>query len=74
MRNVTVSKQAEIKIEHLIKEPNHPRQKSGDLESLTVSIKSDGIINPVTVVKGNEDLYHVIDGYRRVEVAKSLGD
>ena len=63
----------EIRIDQLTKSPNHPRQERGDLEGLTRSIRKDGIINPIVVQKVEEGCYHIIDGDRRVEVAKTLG-
>ena len=73
MEKTSINTIKELQIKQLIKEPNHPRKESGNLDSLLQSIKKDGIISPVTVVKVNENVYHVIDGYRRVEVAKKLG-
>lgn len=62
-----------IKIETLIKDPNHPRKESGNLESLITSLRHDGLLTPITVVKVAEDKYHVVDGWRRVEAAKAMG-
>ncbi|WP_020590031.1 ParB/RepB/Spo0J family partition protein [Desulfobacter curvatus] len=61
-----------IKLENLIKDPNHPRQESGNLESLTESLKCNGLLNPITVVKVAEDKYHVVDGWRRIEALKTM--
>ena len=73
MESVTKTNLVEVNINQLIKEPNHPRQESGNLDSLITSVKKDGILSPITVIKVNESVYHVIDGDRRVEVAKKLG-
>jgi len=62
-----------IKIETLIKDPNHPRKESGNLESLIKSLRHDGLLTPITVVEVAEDKYHVVDGWRRVEAAKAMG-
>ena len=72
MSNVTASKQTEIKIEQLIKDPNHPRQESGNLKSLIKSLKHDGLLTPITVVNVAEDKYHVVDGWRRIEALKTM--
>ena len=73
MRNVTASKQTEIKIEQLIKDPNHPRKESGNLESLISSIRHDGLMTPISAAKVSDEKYHVVDGWRRVEAAKAMG-
>jgi len=62
-----------IAIETLIKDPNHPRQKSGDLRSLSTSIRHDGLMTPISVAKVGDDKYHVIDGWRRIEALKGMG-
>ncbi|MBU1387753.1 MAG: ParB/RepB/Spo0J family partition protein [Proteobacteria bacterium] len=64
---------AEIKIGQLSKDPNHPRLERGDLEALTKSIRHDGIMNPIVVQKIADNSYHILDGDRRAEVAKTLG-
>lgn len=61
-----------LKIETLIKDPNHPRKESGNLETLITSLRHDGLMNPITVVKVADDKYHVVDGWRRVEAAKAM--
>ena len=73
MKDVTASKQAEIKIEQLIKDPNHPRLKSGNLESLIASIRHDGLMTPISAAKVSDDKYHVFEGWRRVEALKAMG-
>ena len=73
MRNVTASNQAEIKIEQLIKDPNHPRLTSGNLESLISSIRHDGLMTPISIAKVSDDKYHVFEGWRRVEALKAMG-
>ncbi|MCK5685874.1 ParB N-terminal domain-containing protein, partial [bacterium] len=51
MESVTKTNLVEVNINQLIKEPNHPRQESGNLDSLITSVKKDGILSPVTVIK-----------------------
>jgi ParB/RepB/Spo0J family partition protein len=62
-----------IAIETLTRDPNHPRQTSGDLKSLIASIRHEGLISPISVAKTGDGQYHVIDGWRRVEALKQLG-
>ena len=73
MENVTKTNMVEVNINDLNKDPNHPRQERGDLESLTKSIRHDGIINPIVVQKTAEGQFLIIDGDRRAGVAKTLG-
>jgi len=73
MENVTKTNLVEVSINDLNKDPNHPRQERGDLEALTKSIRHDGIMNPPIVQKVAEGKCLIIDGDRRVEVAKTLG-
>jgi len=73
MEKVTLSTMENIQVKCLSKDPNHPRQNLGDLESLTQSIRHQGIINPLFVRKVNENSYLVFEGGRRLEVAILLG-
>lgn len=73
MEKTSINQINELPIKQLIKEPNHPRQESGNLGSLITSVQKDGIISPITAIKVEENIYHVIDGDRRVEAAKKLG-
>ncbi len=72
MESVTKTNLVEININDLNKDPNHPRQERGNLEGLTRSIRHDGIMNPIVVQKIAEGSYLIIDGDRRVKVAKTL--
>lgn len=65
----------EIPINNLVKDPNHPRQESGNPETLVLSLQTDGLLTPVSVMKKEDDenLY-VIDGWRRVQILKDLGE
>ena len=63
-----------LPIEKLIANPNQPRQdfNKEDLEDLTRSIASRGIIQPiiVRVSKENNDLYQIVAGERRWRAAQ----
>ncbi|NTV12336.1 MAG: ParB/RepB/Spo0J family partition protein [Desulfobulbaceae bacterium] len=52
---------------------NHPRKNMGDMKSLVMSISNSGMLEPVTVNQGEDGLYTIIDGARRLDVAKKLG-
>lgn len=48
------------------------RQDNGDLSDLTESIKTHGLINPITIMEA-DDGYILIAGFRRLCAAKSIG-
>ncbi len=73
-----------IKTEELFPHPDNPRKDLGDLTELTESIRKNGIMQNLTVVKGhfeqgkitNEwkpDGYTIIIGHRRCAAAKEAG-
>ncbi len=53
--------------------PNNPRKDLGDLSELTESIKKNGIMQNLTVVKNEGGGYTVIIGHRRLAAAKAAG-
>lgn len=53
--------------------PNNPRKDLGDLSELTESIKKNGIMQNLTVVKNEGSGYTVIIGHRRLAAAKAAG-
>lgn len=62
-----------IEIERLLPHPQNPRKNLGDLSELAESIKKNGILQNLTVVKADEDKYTVIIGHRRCAAAKLAG-
>ena len=64
-----------IPIEQLEHHPENPRKDLGDLSELTESIRKNGIMQNLTVVKNKfvPDLYTVVIGNRRMEAAKAAG-
>lgn len=61
-----------IPIEQLLHHPQNPRLDLGDLTELAESIKSQGVLQNLTVVP-EEDHYLVLIGNRRMEAAKLAG-
>lgn len=51
----------------------NPRNDLGDLTELSESIKAQGILQNLTVVKGMDDMYTVVIGHRRLAAAKLAG-
>jgi len=64
----------ELPLEKIIPNPDQPRKNFSDeaIQSLAQSIKSYGIIQPITVSKKGE-FYEIIAGERRYRAAKLLG-
>ena len=62
-----------IPIEQLMHHPQNPRLDLGDLTELTESIKSQGILQNLTVVPNEDGGYLVLIGNRRMEAAKQAG-
>ena len=62
-----------IEIDKLLPHPKNPRKNLGDLSELADSIKKNGILQNLTVVKADEDKYTVIIGHRRCAAAKLAG-
>lgn len=61
-----------IPIDNLLHHPQNPRLDLGDLTELTESIKSQGVLQNLTVVP-EADHYLVLIGNRRMEAAKLAG-
>lgn len=62
-----------IEIDRLLPHPQNPRKNLGDLSELADSIKKNGILQNLTVVRADEDKYTVIIGHRRCAAAKLAG-
>jgi ParB/RepB/Spo0J family partition protein len=64
----------ELSIEQLTVPMSHPRRNSGDMETLQNSIRKNGLLEPLTVSKTEDDnSYIVIDGTRRLTVLVEFG-
>jgi len=64
-----------IPVERLEHHPENPRKDLGDLTELAESIKANGVMQNLTVVKNHfaPDVYTVVIGNRRMEAAKLAG-
>lgn len=64
----------DLDINKIIPNKNQPRKTFDDkaLEELSISIKSYGIIQPITVRKIYDDIYEIIAGERRFRAAKLI--
>ncbi|MBQ6946765.1 MAG: ParB/RepB/Spo0J family partition protein [Clostridia bacterium] len=63
-----------LSVDKLYPHPDNPRKDLGDLSELAESIKSNGILQNLTVVPGEDaEHYMVIIGHRRMAAAKKAG-
>lgn len=62
-----------IDIGRIYEHPQNPRKDLGDLEELAESIRQNGILQPLTVVKCEDGNYTVVMGHRRLGAAKEAG-
>lgn len=66
-----------LDVNEIYPHPNNPRKELGDLTELSESIKLKGIMQNLTVVRGNDkdqnSGYTVIIGHRRLAAAKQAG-
>ena len=65
----------EVPIEFIYANPNQPRTEFDDesLEELAASIRTNGIISPITLRKLDDDHYQIIAGERRYRASKLAG-
>jgi ParB/RepB/Spo0J family partition protein len=66
---------AEIPLKAIVESPSNPRKTFGDMEALTESIRSKGILQPVTVRQqpGAPSGFELVVGARRFRAAKAAG-
>ncbi|MGN7613982.1 ParB/RepB/Spo0J family partition protein [Magnetococcales bacterium HHB-1] len=64
-----------IPLENIVPNPDQPRTifNKKELSSLSESIKEHGMIQPITVRKGEDEKYTIIAGERRYHAVKKLG-
>ena len=62
----------EIRLDNLIPNPNNPRKDIGDITELTESIKTNGIMQNLTVMEDEEN-FIVLIGHRRLAAAMEAG-
>ena len=61
MKNAIIN----IDIKKIYPNPEQPRKTFENIEDLALTIKYNGLINPITVVKSDEDSYMIVSGERR---------
>lgn len=71
----TVNKVVAIPVENIIPNPNQPRREfdEEEIKQLALSIYENGLLQPVSLRKVNEDKYELIAGERRYRACVMLG-
>ena len=65
-----------LSVENILPHPDNPRKDLGDLSELAASIKENGVLQNLTVVRSGhpkQDVYTCIIGHRRLAAAKIAG-
>jgi ParB family chromosome partitioning protein len=62
-----------LPVSQLFSYPDNPRKDVGDVSELADSIRSNGILQNLTVVQRSQNVYSVIIGHRRLAAAKKAG-
>lgn len=70
MKNTNI---AEIPLSSIFPHPDNPRKNLGDLTELTESLRTNGVLQNLTVVQNEDYTYTVIIGHRRLAAAKLAG-
>ena len=62
----------EVDINKIFSNPKNPRINinQNELQELALSIKTHGLINPITVVEADNNQYMIVSGHRRFEALK----
>lgn len=64
----------DIEVSRLHPHPNNPRKNIGNIEELTESVRTNGIMQNLTVIPSDtEGGYTVLIGHRRLEAARAAG-
>lgn len=75
MNKKSLYKYQELPLSRIQEDSNQPRQgfgTKGDKNRLKKSIQEHGILQPIEVSQSEDDVYTIIDGHRRYNVAKEL--
>lgn len=62
-----------IRADQLYPHPDNPRKNLGDITELTESIRTNGILQNLTVVPFEDDKYQIVIGHRRFAAGKAAG-
>jgi ParB family chromosome partitioning protein len=72
-KNIKILKNfLEVDINKIFSNPKNPRINinQNELDELALSIKTHGLINPITVVEADNNQYMIVSGHRRFEALK----
>lgn len=72
VRTTGVSAFSELELHKVYPNPNQPRKNFTDIDELANSIKTNGLIQPIAVVKDDNGKYMIISGERRYRACCTL--
>ncbi|MFA9379485.1 MAG: ParB/RepB/Spo0J family partition protein [Acetanaerobacterium sp.] len=74
-REKTINRVIEVPVENILPNPAQPRKgmRQEELQSLAVSIKENGVLQPLTVRRIRESVFELIAGERRLRAAMLAG-
>src|SRR5438552_7461290 len=62
-----------VSVHKLIEDPRNERKTFRNMDGLVASVKTVGLIEPITVTPASNDGYQIITGHRRFRAAKAAG-
>ncbi|MDZ4779645.1 MAG: ParB/RepB/Spo0J family partition protein [Planctomycetia bacterium] len=62
-----------VSIDRLSEDPKNERRTFRNMEGLIASIKSVGLVEPITVIPTEGETYRIVTGHRRFRAAKEAG-
>jgi ParB family chromosome partitioning protein len=62
-----------VSLTKLIEDPRNERKTYRNMDGLIATMKSFGLIEPITVIPAGDDRYQIITGHRRYRAAKEIG-
>ena len=72
VKTTGVSAFSELELHKVYPNPNQPRKNFTDIDELAASISTNGLIQPIAVVKDDNGMYMIISGERRYRACTSL--
>jgi ParB/RepB/Spo0J family partition protein len=72
MGNIKPDYYMDVPVKDIVSESNRKHGGMGNIDILAESIKTDGLINPPTVVDNEDGTYRVIAGRRRIAAVRQL--
>ena len=62
-----------LSLDKLVEDPENERKTFDGMDDLVASVKASGIVEPLTVIKLDNERYQIVTGHRRYRAAKLAG-